>query len=69
MSKATSRQLTSKKTCKRKHTYHTLKAANAARERRNNNSLQSLYFVAAYQCNVCSLYHLTTQEQDDLNGR
>ena len=57
-------QLTSKSACKRKHTYHSLKAANAARKRRNNNSLQSLYFAAAYQCNVCALWHLTTQEQE-----
>ena len=57
-------QLTSNRTCRRKHTYSSLKSAKAARKRRNNNSLKSFYFTAAYQCNVCNLYHLTTQEQD-----
>lgn len=57
-------QLTTRRTCKMKHTYHSLKTANAARKRRNNNSLKSLYFTSAYQCNVCQLWHLTTQNQE-----
>lgn len=57
-------QLTSKKSCKRKHTYRSLKVANAAKKRRNNNKLKSFFFTAAYQCNVCNLWHLTTQNQE-----
>lgn len=55
-------QLTSKATCKRKHTYSSKMTANRARKRRNKTG--RFYFTTAYQCNICHLWHLTTQVQD-----
>lgn len=59
-----SNQLTTKKVCSRKHSYHNKKTAERARKRRNNNSKQSIYFARSYQCNVCDLWHLTTQNHE-----
>ncbi len=56
-------RLTSKKTCKQKHTYHSRITAKRARKRRN--AAGKFYFTAAYQCNVCHFWHLTTQNQEN----
>jgi len=60
--KLTKPQLTSKKTCKQKHTYSSQATATRARKRRNKTG--RFFFTAAYQCNVCHLWHLTTEVQE-----
>ncbi len=54
-------QLTSKETCKRKHTYHSSKTASAARKRRNKAA--GYNYLNTYQCNVCKFWHVTAQVQ------
>lgn len=54
-------QLTSPKTCKQKHTYHTQATATRAKKRRNKAA--GYEYLSTYQCNVCQLWHVTTQRQ------
>ena len=54
-------QLTSEQTCKQKHTYHSKATATRARKRRNKTA--GYDYLNFYQCNVCKLWHLTTQRQ------
>lgn len=54
-------QLTSDKTCKNKHTYHRSKTASAAAKRRNKAA--GFKYLRAYQCNVCEMWHLTTERK------
>ena len=68
MEKPTKPQLTSPRTCRRKHKYHSNATAERARKRRNNNKLKSFYFTASYKCNICDGWHLTTQVQDEPVG-
>ncbi len=56
-------QLTNPKTCKQKHTYHSSKTATAAKKRRNKAAGYKYLFT--YQCNVCNMWHLTTQVQSE----
>lgn len=56
-------QLTSKKTCERKHTYHSQATATRARKRRNKRA--GYNYLNTYQCNVCKLWHVTTQVQEN----
>lgn len=52
-------QLTTKRTCKQKHTYCSQATATAARKRRNKAA--GINYLRTYQCNVCELWHVTTQ--------
>lgn len=55
-------QLTSPKTCKQKHTYASQKIATAAKKRRNKAA--GIEYLRTYQCNVCNLWHVTTQRKE-----
>lgn len=56
-----SNQLTSPRTCKQKHTYHSQKTATAAKKRRNKAA--GYRYLSTYQCNVCDFWHVTSQVQ------
>jgi hypothetical protein len=56
------KQLTSKKVCARKHTYASNKIAYNAQKRRNKAA--GYKYLRRYQCNICTLWHLTTQDID-----
>jgi len=56
-----SKQLTTAQTCKSKRTYATNATAKRARVRRNKAA--GYKYLTSYRCNVCELWHLTTQEQ------
>lgn len=56
-------QLTSEATCKQKHTYHSAETAKRARKRRNKAA--GINYLRSYQCNVCNLWHLTTERKID----
>lgn len=58
-------QLTSPKTCKQKHMYHSNEVAKRAQKRRNKSA--GFKYLRRYQCNNCGFWHLTTQEQDSTN--
>lgn len=55
-------QLTTPKICQQKHTYYSLEAARRAKKRRNKAA--GYNYLRHYQCNVCNLWHLTTQSKD-----
>lgn len=55
-------QLTSGNTCRQKHSYHSSKTATAAKKRRNKAA--GYNYLRTYQCNICQLWHVTTQEQE-----
>lgn len=57
-----SKQLTSIRTCNRKHTYASQAIAGRARKRRNKAA--GIKYLSTYQCNVCTLWHVTTQVQN-----
>jgi len=59
-------QLTSKKTCKQKHTYHSQATATRAKKRRNKAA--GINYLNTYQCNVCHFWHVTTQVQEKSKG-
>ena len=59
-----SKQLTSVKTCKHKHTYHSATTATRAKKRRNKAA--GYNYLRTYQCNVCEKWHVTAQV-DELN--
>lgn len=56
------KQLTSKKTCKQKHSYHSNVTAKRAKKRRNRAA--GYNYLYHYQCNQCGYWHLTTQKQE-----
>jgi hypothetical protein len=55
-------QLTTKKTCERKRTYRT--AATATRAKKRRNKAAGYRYLRSYQCNVCSLWHVTSQDEE-----
>lgn len=54
-------QLTTKRTCKQKHTYHSQATATRAKKRRNKAA--GINYLRTYQCNVCNLWHVTTERK------
>ena len=54
-------QLTSLKICKQKHTYYSRDTAYKAKRRRNKAA--GIAYLRNYQCNVCELWHLTTEKK------
>jgi len=58
-----SKQLTSQLSCKRKHTYYSAKNARMAKRRRNKAA--GIAYLRSYECNVCSMWHVTTQKKDE----
>ena len=56
-------QLTSPKICKQKSTYHS--AATATRARKRRNKAAGYEYLRTYQCNVCNLWHVTTERKID----
>lgn len=55
-------QITSAKTCKQKHMYHSYKTAKRAKDRRNKRA--GINYLRAYKCNVCNFWHVTTEVKD-----
>ena len=55
-------QLTSKRACKRKHTYTSQASATRARKRRNK--VAGFNYLSTYKCNVCEYWHVTAQTQE-----
>ena len=64
MIQSTRPQLTSPQTCKQKRTYHS--AATARRARKRRNKAAGIDYLRSYQCNVCGLWHVTTQRKDTI---
>lgn len=54
-------QLTSKKSCVKKHAYRNKRAATLARKRRNKTGR---VFLREYECNICGLWHVTAQDKE-----
>lgn len=54
-------QLTSIKKCKEKRTYYSYENARAARKRRNKAA--GINYLRNYKCNVCGMWHLTTEKK------
>lgn len=54
-------QLTTSITCRRKRTYYSEVAAKRARKRRNLAA--GINYLRKYRCNVCNLWHLTTESK------
>lgn len=55
-----SEQVTSTRTCKQKHLYHTNATAKRAVKRRNKAA--GYKYLRSYQCNVCGFWHVTSQD-------
>ena len=58
-------QLTSPAICKQKTTYHSKDTAKRAAKRRNKAA--GYKYLRPYQCNVCNLWHVTTQVKESSN--
>ena len=54
-------QLTTNKVCKQKHTYWSAETASRAKKRRNKAA--GINYLRSYQCNVCELWHVTTEKK------
>jgi hypothetical protein len=53
------KQLTTPKTCKQKHTYHSQATATRAKKRRNKAA--GIDYLRSYRCNLGYHWHVTTQ--------
>lgn len=56
-------QLTAEKTCKQKRTYYSAENARQAKKRRNKAA--GINYLRSYRCNVCDLWHVTTERRYD----